>query len=129
MHGMELCLKNFHQNTFHIQGALAKLYLDRVLVFQVQPRDLQVSLQLVDRALNSTPLSGETISQDRSRTKISIPTKLVVSAWSLEVDAVLLLPGLERDPHQHLGGLAPVLLPLVDIGQVLSNSHHLVKKS
>ena len=39
----------------------------------------------------------------------------------LVVDGVLLLPGLQRDADEHLGGPAPVLLALVDVCKVLAD--------
>ena len=45
----------------------------------------------------------------------------------LVVDGVLLLPGLQRDADEHLGGPAPVLLALVDVCQVLPDRANLIE--
>ena len=45
----------------------------------------------------------------------------------LVIDAVLLLSGLEGNADQNVGGLAPVLLTLVNVGEMLSNTPHLMK--
>ena len=45
----------------------------------------------------------------------------------LIVDGVLLLPGLQRDADQHLGGPTPVLLALVDVCKVLTDRPDLMR--
>ena len=47
----------------------------------------------------------------------------------LVVDGVLLLPGLQRDADEHLGGPAPVLLALVDVCKVLTDRADLIEEA
>ena len=92
-----------------------RLGLDRVVVLQVQPGDLQVRLQLVLERV----LPAETDKQTK------MPTSNVEIKEKLE-EALSLLSRFQRDADEDVGGLAPALLALVDVGQVLAHGGHLL---